>query len=233
MKMIIAYRQKQHCKVFSMDRRDANMDKIKEFMTIAEGKIGIILAKRLLCVLLLLFGVDRKVSAGKPTHPAPGLIRRRGHTGLEPKVRKPLVQAPYGFTSNNAAPVFRGRFFPKKCGHTTEQTMEGYELRDALGENLKTYRSLRNLSQAELAKRANISLTFLSDIERGNKWSYPETLTNLASALDVPVSILFTPKNNSPEDPGDDTIRQFSQDIRRQVDEALETIFRTYQVSVK
>jgi hypothetical protein len=37
------------------------MDKIKEFMTIAEAKIGIILAKRLFCALLLLFEVDRKI----------------------------------------------------------------------------------------------------------------------------------------------------------------------------
>jgi transcriptional regulator with XRE-family HTH domain len=108
--------------------------------------------------------------------------------------------------------------------------MEGHELRDALGKNLKTYRALRGLSQAELAKKATISLTFLSDIERGNKWPYPETLANLAAALDVPVSTLFTLKQDTPEDLKDDTIKQFSRDIRRQVDEALETIFRTYQV---
>jgi hypothetical protein len=41
------------------------MDKIKEFMTIAEEKIGIILAKRLFCVLLLLFEIDRKIIVEK------------------------------------------------------------------------------------------------------------------------------------------------------------------------
>jgi hypothetical protein len=41
------------------------MEKIKEFMTIAEGKIGIILAKRLFRVLLLLFEIDRKVIIDK------------------------------------------------------------------------------------------------------------------------------------------------------------------------
>jgi transcriptional regulator with XRE-family HTH domain len=105
--------------------------------------------------------------------------------------------------------------------------MKSHELREALGKNLKLYRSLRNFSQAELAKKAHISLTFLSDIERGNKWPYPETLAGLAGALDIPVSMLFTQKQNTPED---NTMRQFSQDIRRQVDEALETIFQTYQV---
>jgi transcriptional regulator with XRE-family HTH domain len=108
--------------------------------------------------------------------------------------------------------------------------MEGHELRETLGKNLKLYRFLRSLSQAELAKKANISLTFLSDIERGNKWPYPETLANLACALDVPVSTLFTLKQDTAADSGADTIKQFSRDIRRQVDEALETIFRSYQV---
>jgi hypothetical protein len=37
------------------------MDKLKEFMTIAEDKIGIILAKRLFRVLLLLFEIDKKI----------------------------------------------------------------------------------------------------------------------------------------------------------------------------
>jgi hypothetical protein len=41
------------------------MDNIKEFMTIAEEKTGIILAKRLFRVLLLLFEVDRTIIAGK------------------------------------------------------------------------------------------------------------------------------------------------------------------------
>jgi hypothetical protein len=34
---------------------------IEKFMTIAEEKIGILTAKRLFCVLLLLFEVDRKI----------------------------------------------------------------------------------------------------------------------------------------------------------------------------
>ena len=41
------------------------MDKINEFMRLAEEKIGIILAKRLFCVLLLLFEIDRKIIVEK------------------------------------------------------------------------------------------------------------------------------------------------------------------------
>jgi hypothetical protein len=41
------------------------MDIIKEFMTIAEEKIGIILAKRLFCVVLLLFEIDKNIIVEK------------------------------------------------------------------------------------------------------------------------------------------------------------------------
>jgi transcriptional regulator with XRE-family HTH domain len=107
--------------------------------------------------------------------------------------------------------------------------MGGDELRDALGKNLKLYRHLRRFSQAELAEKANISLTFLSDIERGNKWPYPDTLANLARALDAPVSMLFRLEKDSSEE-FKSAMRQFSRDIRKCVDEALETVFKEYQV---
>ena len=39
------------------------------------------------------------------------------------------------------------------------------------------------LSQADLAYEANISIPFLSDIGRGNKWPHPDTLASIATAL--------------------------------------------------
>jgi transcriptional regulator with XRE-family HTH domain len=69
--------------------------------------------------------------------------------------------------------------------------MEGKELRGVLGKNLKLFRGHRNWSQADLAEHTGISLTFLGDIERGKKWPYPDTLTNLARALDIEVHELF------------------------------------------
>jgi transcriptional regulator with XRE-family HTH domain len=101
------------------------------------------------------------------------------------------------------------------------------ELRDALGKNLKLYRFLRKFSQADLAKKANISITFLSDIERGNKWPYSNTLANLAKALDVPVPLLFRQEKDASEE-SRFAMYQFSRDIRKSVDDTLETIFREY-----
>jgi transcriptional regulator with XRE-family HTH domain len=69
--------------------------------------------------------------------------------------------------------------------------MVGNELRGVLARNIKAFRKHRDWSQEILAEKAGISVPFLSDIERCNKWPYPETLSNLAKALDVEVYELF------------------------------------------
>jgi len=74
--------------------------------------------------------------------------------------------------------------------------MDGKELRAVFGKNVRIYRSRRNWSQADLAEHADISINFLGDIERGNKWPHPETLTKLAAALEVMVFELFIEEDN-------------------------------------
>lgn len=57
--------------------------------------------------------------------------------------------------------------------------------------NLKRSRQKLKLSQAELAKRAEISVSYVSMLERGQRCPPLETLDRLALALDVPaVSLL-------------------------------------------
>ncbi|MCL2599821.1 MAG: helix-turn-helix domain-containing protein [Treponema sp.] len=69
--------------------------------------------------------------------------------------------------------------------------MGGMELRAIFGKNVKSYRTRRNWSQAELAEYAGISINFVGDIERGNKWPHPDTLARLADALEVKAFELF------------------------------------------
>jgi transcriptional regulator with XRE-family HTH domain len=51
------------------------------------------------------------------------------------------------------------------------------------------------MSQAELAEKAEISIIFLSDIERSNKWPSLDTLVRLADALKVDVYELLKPES--------------------------------------
>lgn len=48
------------------------------------------------------------------------------------------------------------------------------------------------MTQEDLASRAEISVSFLSMIERGERAPHLETLAKLATALQVPLTELFT-----------------------------------------
>ncbi|GBU29394.1 transcriptional regulator [Treponema sp. R8-4-B8] len=69
--------------------------------------------------------------------------------------------------------------------------MKGIEIRGILAKNIKFYRENRLWSQADLASNSEISIPFLSEIERGNKWPFPDTLARIADALNVKILDLF------------------------------------------
>ena len=76
--------------------------------------------------------------------------------------------------------------------------MNGTEVRATLAKNIKTFRSNRNWSQADLAEKSGLSIVYLSDIERGNKWPYLNTLVKLANAFKVEVYELLKPESILP-----------------------------------
>jgi transcriptional regulator with XRE-family HTH domain len=105
--------------------------------------------------------------------------------------------------------------------------MVGSDLRTILSRNIKLYRNRRSLSQAELAARADISIAFLSNIERANKWPYPDTLVNIAKSLDIEVWELFKDETISNE--RKTLIDRLSDDVKRQVIGVLDEVFGQYQ----
>jgi transcriptional regulator with XRE-family HTH domain len=105
--------------------------------------------------------------------------------------------------------------------------MDGQKLRDALGRNIKLFRFHRELSQADLAEKADISITFLSDIERGNKWPYPDTVVNLAKALNVAVYELFKLESDISNDEKA-LMTRFSDDMARVLNQSLVNVRQQY-----
>jgi len=73
--------------------------------------------------------------------------------------------------------------------------MDKAEVRVTLARNIKAFRSRRNWSQADLAEKSKLSIVYLSDIERGNKWPYLDTLVKIAKAFNVEVYELLKPEN--------------------------------------
>jgi transcriptional regulator with XRE-family HTH domain len=106
-------------------------------------------------------------------------------------------------------------------------------IRTVLGGNLRRLRSRRELSQTELANEANISMNFLSEIERGLKWPYPKTLQSLAEALGVEVLDFFRPIDDEAVFTIENYINRFTKDaalaVERSVKSALFNIEREYR----
>jgi transcriptional regulator with XRE-family HTH domain len=80
------------------------------------------------------------------------------------------------------------------------------------------------MSQAALAERAGISIPFLSDIERGNKWPYMDTLINIANALNVDAYELLKPAEADSKENTDALLKYievFSTLIHQAIDQSI------------
>jgi transcriptional regulator with XRE-family HTH domain len=103
----------------------------------------------------------------------------------------------------------------------------GQEIRVSLGKAVRFYRKQRRLSQAELAEKADISITFLSKIERGVKFPTSETLSGLANGLDVEVYQLF--RNDETPVEQWTMFERFKKDITKSINETLQTVYKEYE----
>jgi len=105
--------------------------------------------------------------------------------------------------------------------------LNGHEVRVILGKGIRFYRQHRQLSQATLAEKANISVTFLSNIERGIKYPTSDTLSAIANGLEVEVYELFQ-HDHSPER-NRELFERFKKDITKNVVETLQTVYKAYE----
>jgi transcriptional regulator with XRE-family HTH domain len=104
--------------------------------------------------------------------------------------------------------------------------MQEQELREKVGKNIKFFRFRKQFSQADLAEKAQISITSLSDIERGNNFPQAKTLCNLAQALDVEVWSLFKGEGSSDEQKT--VLEHISEDFSKHINNAIETVRKQY-----
>ncbi len=70
-------------------------------------------------------------------------------------------------------------------------TPSGSALEEAIGRQVRRYRTQQDLTVAELAGRSDLSSGMLSKIENGNISPSLATLSSLSRALNVPVTALF------------------------------------------
>jgi len=60
-----------------------------------------------------------------------------------------------------------------------------------IGKAIKICRHKKKLSQKDLAKKAKISISYLSLLERSKREANLSVITNITKALDIPISILI------------------------------------------
>ena len=104
--------------------------------------------------------------------------------------------------------------------------MDGQVIKDTLGKNIKILRARRGLSQADFSEKADISITFLSNIERGIKYPQPDMLSKIAGALGVNVNELFVTDLVSGN--GNKLLSHFSEDITQNVNQAMAEVIKRY-----
>jgi transcriptional regulator with XRE-family HTH domain len=104
--------------------------------------------------------------------------------------------------------------------------MIGQDIKKALGRNIKYFRFHRQLSQAELAEKAGISITFLSNIERGLKYPKAQVLGQLALGLNVEVWELF--KSEISPDESKDWVNRLTQDMKTRVIQTMDEVIVQY-----
>lgn len=61
----------------------------------------------------------------------------------------------------------------------------------SIGKNVKQFRKLRKLTQVELAEKANLSRSYLADLEGDRYNPSVESLTSIAKVLNVGVHVLL------------------------------------------
>lgn len=94
-----------------------------------------------------------------------------------------------------------------------------------IGENIRQYREKAALTQAQLAEKVGVGVSFISRIERGEKSMKLQTLRSIANALDTSCDALLRPEIST--DPQIATIVNLLKNQSSTYVEGIEAIIRT------
>ena len=101
--------------------------------------------------------------------------------------------------------------------------MTEQKLRATFSENIKKYRELHHLSQVKLARKAEVSINFINDLEAGKKWASPATMVKLANCFDIDAYELMKPSGSLP-----DNLNGILKEYTETVHNVLENTRRTF-----
>jgi len=113
--------------------------------------------------------------------------------------------------------------------------MDGKTVKASLGRNIKNFRAFRRYSQAVLAEKADVSVTYLSKIERGLKFPKPDILSQIADGLGVELYELFktdhVPQQAAPAAESEykkKLINRLSKEMAQKITKTMDGVFKRY-----
>jgi len=112
--------------------------------------------------------------------------------------------------------------------------MDGKTVKASLGRNIKNFRSFRRYSQAALAEKADVSVTYLSKIERGLKFPKPDILSQIADGLGVELYELFKTDHIPQAAPAAEPeykkklINRLSKEMTQKITKTMDGVFKRY-----
>ena len=69
-----------------------------------------------------------------------------------------------------------------------------FSIRQVVAANVRKYRKLSNMTQDKLAEKADISTTYVANIECGKTWISDKTLEKISKSLHIETYLLFIPE---------------------------------------
>jgi transcriptional regulator with XRE-family HTH domain len=100
------------------------------------------------------------------------------------------------------------------------------ELHQLLVRNMKRYRILLGISQADLAERAGISVGFVGEVEMGRKFPSPEKLEAIAHVLGLrPFRLLMGPEDVT-DAMGPDAVFETAEKLKKRLSDEIDDFVR-------
>lgn len=88
---------------------------------------------------------------------------------------------------------------------------------DYLKLNIKHYRTLRKISQQDLAEKSGFSTSFIADVELGRRLPSLKSLVKISEALRVETYLLLV----NPETNENQSVKLFSEDLLEKITEYM------------
>jgi transcriptional regulator with XRE-family HTH domain len=100
------------------------------------------------------------------------------------------------------------------------------ESHEILFKNMKRYRKLLGITQAELAERAGISVGYVGEVEMGRKFPSAEKLEGIARALGLrPFRLLMGPDDIT-DAMGPEAVYETAEKLKKRLSEEIDTFVR-------